>query len=119
MTGLIAALHPANAQALETQVQTALSGGTTPFADAHFMLAAEGGTVRVTQGTMASPAGTASLAGTIDVPNRAEHLRLAVRPAIKDAPELRIDLAGPIDHPARTPDLTGLAAWLMARSAVR
>jgi hypothetical protein len=61
-------------------------------------------------------AGAADVTGSVNLPSGTLDLRIALHPALPNPPEIAIRLAGPIDHPNRTPELAGLARFVAERA---
>jgi hypothetical protein len=99
-------------------VQAALRGGATPFDTLDVQAQADKGVVALRQSSFVAPSGTANLTGTVDLTGAAADLRLAIRPAVPDAPELGLRLTGPLDAMRRTPELADVSRWRTARAAV-
>ncbi len=95
----------------EADLRAALAGGGTGFE----WLAMEGdvdrGGFTLTRAALAGPAGTATASGTIDLTRALLALRLALVPAVADAPAIGLRLTGPVDTAARAPELAGAMRW--------
>ncbi len=100
------------------EVTAALAGGTTPFGALRVTAQADHGIVTIRQGSV-SPAGggSASIGGTIDLPDQSLDLRLDARPAMADAPQIGLRLTGKPGAAARTPELADLTRWRATREA--
>lgn len=107
LPGLAADLSDAGARA-------ALSEGVTPFATLAVQAQVAHGVVTLESGALAAPSGSVSLGGSIDLPGAAADLRLALRPATPEPPELALRLTGPLDAMQRTPELSDLIRWRAA-----
>lgn len=57
-------------------------------------------------------AGEAGATGDVNLPGQSFDLRIALRPAIQNPPEIAVQLTGPFDHPQRTLDLASLARFV-------
>ena len=95
----------------DAAVTAALAGGTTPFERLHVAAHAERGVITLDAGTLTLPPGTATLAGSIDLPDSSLDLRLAVRPAGAEGPEIGLAITGPTGAQLRTPELAELTRW--------
>lgn len=95
----------------DAAVQAALAGGTTQFDALHLTANADRGVITIRQGTLTLPSASATLGGTIDLPDQSLDLRLAARPAVPDAPEIGLLLSGKPDAVHRTPELADLTRW--------
>ena len=98
-------------------VQAALSGGATPFETLDVQAQAEKGVLALRTATLVARSGSATLTGSIDLPGSAADLRLAIRPAVPDAPEIGLRLTGPLEALRRTPELAEVTRWRIARAA--
>jgi hypothetical protein len=101
-----------NAAGLQTQIGTALQGGTTPFRQLDLALAAANGVVSATQGTIDTVAGTIAMSGNLNLPALSLDAHLAIQPGGPDRPVIGLRLIGPAAHPDRTTELAPLAQWL-------
>lgn len=101
----------------DADVQQALSGGATPFDALHLAAGLDRGVATIRQATLTAGAATATLGGTIDLPDRTLDLRLALRPAVPDPPEIGLRLTGAADAAARAPELADLTRWHAAQPA--
>ena len=129
-----AALADPNRNRLAAQASQALTGGASPFSEFNLPLLARRG-VLSGEGTLASPAGTARLSGSVDLLGGAADLRVVVRPetmrpdttrpdttrpdttrpdtaGAPPGPELGLRVTGPAAALVRTPELAGLALWV-------
>jgi hypothetical protein len=76
----------------------------------------EGGQVRLNAGLVTTEAGaTASIAGSADLARSALDLRLGVRPATPEAPELGLRVTGPAAMPHALPETADWARWRAER----
>lgn len=97
-------------------VEAALRGGATPFSALDVQVQADKGILTLRQASLTAPSGTASVTGSLDLPGAAADLRLAIRPAVPDAPEIGLRLTGPLDALRRTPELAEVMRWRTARA---
>ncbi len=96
-------------------VAAALAGGTTPFAALHVAARADHGVLTLRQGTLAfAGGGSATLGGTIDLPDQSLDLRLDARAAGAGAPDIGLRLTGRPEAAVRTPELADLTRWRAA-----
>ena len=101
----------------DAAVAAALAGGSTPFATLHVVAAADHGVVTMRQGTLAlSDGGSATLGGSIDLPDGTLALTLTAHPAGPDAPAIGLRLSGPAAAATRTPELADLTRWRAAQA---
>jgi uncharacterized protein involved in outer membrane biogenesis len=96
-------------------IRQALAGGTTPFATLTLTGHADHGDVVLQAGRLSGPAGEATASGVLDLPDASADIRIVLRPALADPPEIGLRLTGPLDAPRRTPELAGIARWRVAR----
>jgi uncharacterized protein involved in outer membrane biogenesis len=98
------------------------SGGGSGFDRLALHCSAERGIVSLSAGgpvggaTLSSPLGEATLSGSVDLPDAAADLRIALRPAMSDPPEIGLRLTGPLDALQRTPELAGVVGWRLAHA---
>jgi uncharacterized protein involved in outer membrane biogenesis len=112
------ALGNAEGSLSDAAVKRALAGGTTAFSRLDLVVRAERGVLQVTEGRMVGPAGTAGLTGSVDLPGDAADLRLGLRPAVPDPPDIGLRLAGPLEQLRREPELAAAALWRAEHAAV-
>jgi uncharacterized protein involved in outer membrane biogenesis len=101
----------------EDAVRAALAGGDTPFRSLDLQARIDRGVVTLPTVRMAAASGSASLTGAIDLPGASADLRLAIRPAVPDPPEIGLRLTGPLEQLARTPELADATRWRAAHAA--
>lgn len=103
------------ADLLEADVRAALSGGEMRFDRLAIEARIAAGVVVPSAARLTSPDGTVDLSGAIDLPGATADLRLTIRPALPDSPELGLRLGGRLDALTRTPELADLTRWRAAR----
>jgi hypothetical protein len=113
------ALGKLDGELSDASVRAALSGGATPFDSLHLTASVDHGVVTMRQAGFALPSASATLGGMIDLPGQAVNLRLAVRPALPDAPEIGVRFTGGPDAAYRTPELADVTRWRAARQDPR
>lgn len=96
-------------------LRAALSGGTTLFERLAVEGAIDRGGLTLARAAMSGPAGTVAVSGTIDLTRALLGLRLAVVPAVPDAPEIGLRISGPADAVVRVPELAGAVRWRSER----
>jgi AsmA-like C-terminal region/AsmA family len=101
---------------LEAALREALSGGATPFDRLDLTADLSRGNLRLRDAALASDAGEVALTGTVGLPGGTVDLRAVLRPAVPNAPEIGLRIAGPIGAPSRTPELAATALWLAERT---
>ena len=92
-------------------IRTALSGGSMAFDRLDITARADHGSVQITQAELRAASGTIGVTGSIDLPGSAADLRLALRPAVPNPPEIGLRLNGPLDALRRIPELAAVARW--------
>jgi uncharacterized protein involved in outer membrane biogenesis len=90
----------------------ALLNGATGFDLLNLMASISQGELMLNEGRMIGTAGVVHATGDMMLADGTLDVRLAVQPDVPHAPELGIRLTGPIEHPSRTPELSGLARWM-------
>ncbi len=108
-------LARAGADLAEADLRTALSGGTMAFDRLDGTAKVAGGIVTIEQADLAAPSGQIGFAGTFDLPRAGLDLRLTIRPAVTDSPELGLRLSGKLIAPERVPELSALIPWRAAK----
>jgi hypothetical protein len=98
----------------DASLRAALSGGTTAFDHVTLKAALTTGALTLSDSDIATPAGTARLAGLVDLTDHTGELRLAIHPNVADPPELAVRLSGRLDHPTRTLELANALVWRAA-----
>jgi hypothetical protein len=112
-----AASAGADALAAEAMVRRALTGGASAFERLDLTGQLDAGRLRIGEARIATESGAgASLAGEVDLSRGAFDLRLAVPPAVPEAPDLGLRLTGPADAPRRLPETSAWARWRAERS---
>ena len=90
-------------------VAAALAGGSTPFAALRVTAQADHGVIAIRQGALTlAGGGSATIGGTIDLPDQSLDLRLDALPAMPDGPLIGLRLTGKPDAAVRTPELADL-----------
>jgi hypothetical protein len=117
--GALAGIDLARAGPLLTEdaLRAMLAGGATPFEALTLAAHIERGVLRVTDASLAGPAGAIAATGAADLPGGDVDLHLALRPPVADPPTLGLRLSGPWDAPLRVPELADAARWREAHSA--
>ena len=103
----------------EERARVALAGGATNFDLLELTAQARRGSLQIQSAHLVAPSGDATASGTVDLPGESADLRLVIRPAMPDPPEIGLRLTGPIDALQRTPELAGVTTWRLARAAAR
>ena len=95
----------------EHDLRAALAGGGTGFERLLLEGDIERGGLALTRAAMSGPAGSVAASGTIDLGRAMLALRLAIAPAVPDAPEIGLRISGPVNAPERVPELAGAVRW--------
>ena len=95
----------------EDDLRAALAGGSTRFGRLLLEADLDRGGVTLSEASLAGPAGRGAARGTIDLSRALLALRLAIVPAVPDAPEIGLRLSGPAAAPERVPELAGAVRW--------
>jgi uncharacterized protein involved in outer membrane biogenesis len=95
----------------DSAVSSALSGGSMAFDRLDVTATAEHGSVQMKQAELRAVSGTIGITGNIDLPGAAADLRLALRPAVPNPPEIGLRLNGPFDALRRIPELAAVTRW--------
>ncbi len=115
LRSVVATGNSPDAAAAQSAVAEALRSGVTPFT----RLEADGtlshGTITLGRGAVTLPSGSIAATGSVDLPEEAIDVHLALQPALETAPVIGLRLIGPVAAPSRSPELAGLARWLAER----
>ncbi len=95
----------------DAKARAALSAGTTAFDRLVLGLSIDHGVVTVGQSALTAPAGHIQASGQLDLTSGRVDLRLGLRPAMPDSPEIGLRLNGITPALARTPELSALIRW--------
>ena len=101
--------------AAATTTRDALMGGSTSFDRLDLSGSIAHGDLSLDAAHMTSGAGVVELTGVVRLASDMLDLRVLLQPAVPDPPEIALRLAGPIDHPSRSPELARLSRWLADR----
>ena len=110
-----------SAAALATQVAAqsgaidAMESGSTEFDRLDVAASFAHGDLLLDFAQLRGGAGEARVTGGMNLASKAIDIRIALSPAVPDPPEVAVRLAGPLDHPNRTPELANLARWFAER----
>jgi uncharacterized protein involved in outer membrane biogenesis len=99
----------------EEALRAALSGGATAFERLAMDGTIDRGGLTLTRAALSGPAGAVTATGTIDLTRALLALRLAVVPAVPEAPEIGLRVTGPADAVVRVPELAGAVRWRSER----
>ena len=101
--------------AAATTTRDALMGGNTGFDRLDLGGTIAHGDLSLDAARMTSDAGVAEFTGVVGLASDTLDMRILLRPAIPDPPEIVLRLTGPIEHPNRLPELARLSRWLADR----
>ncbi len=113
LAALRAALQAGGPGALDA-ARAALSGGDTAFDTLGLAGTLSGGVLTLAETGLRGPAGTVALTGGIDIGGAGLDLHATLLPALPDAPQAGLVLAGPAAQPHVVPQLADLARFLAA-----
>lgn len=110
-----AATQQTDPVAAEKAANDALGSGITGFDRLEISGTVAHGDVLIDSARMQGSAGEALAAGDISLPNHSLDLRITLRPAMDNPPQIAVRLSGPIDRPQRTPELASVARFVAER----
>jgi hypothetical protein len=117
LSAAAAASGEADPLAAEAAVRRALTAGATAFDRLELEGRAEAGRVVLEAGRTATEGGAAAtLSGEADLPRGTLDLRIALRPAAPEAPDLGLRITGPAATPRILPETAAWARWRAERS---
>ncbi len=96
---------------LEADLRRALSGGSFAFDKVEATAALANGALVLSSADVTAPSGVGRLSGLVDIAGQSAELRLVLRPAVDQPPELAVRISGPWAHPARTLEIAGAQVW--------
>lgn len=92
-------------------IRAALSGGSMGFDRLDVAARADHGSLRITEAALRAVSGAMGMTGSVDLSGSTADLRLALRPAVPDPPEIGLRLNGPLDALRRIPELAAVVRW--------
>ncbi len=92
-------------------ISSALSGGSMAFDRLDVIARVDHGSIQMKEAQLRAVSGTIGITGSIDLPESAADLRLALRPAVPNPPEIGLRLNGPFDALRRIPELAAVTRW--------
>jgi len=95
----------------DSGVSSALSGGSMAFDRLDVIAGADHGSIQMKEAQLRAVSGTIGITGSIDLPGSAADLRLALRPAVPNPPEIGLRLNGPFEALRRIPELAAVTRW--------
>ena len=117
LPALSAALRQDAADAATDQpVRSALDGGLTRFDQLDLKAVVTRGVLDLGGSTLLAPAGRAAVSGSVDLSDRELDLAAAIRPAVPDAPEIRLRVTGAAGALRRFPDLADVTRWRLQQT---
>jgi AsmA-like C-terminal region/AsmA family len=111
----LAAENP-DAVAAQSAASDALALGVSAFDRLDVAASVAHGYLSLDAARLRGSGGIAEATGGMNLATRMLDLRIALRPALPDPPEIAIRLTGPMDHPVRTPELASLARFVAERA---
>ena len=116
---ILTLLQPTGAASVPADVQSAIAeslrNGVTPFSRMDLAGMLSRGTLTLSRGDIATPAGSIAATGNLDLPGEAIDAHLALQPAFEHSPLIGLRLIGPVATPSRSPELADLTRWLAQR----
>jgi AsmA-like C-terminal region len=106
------AVDKPDAEAAEAAAGDALASGATGFDQLDLSASLSHGDLALDRGRLTGIAGEARFSGGVNLATQGLDLRITLRPALPNPPEIVIRVTGPIDHPKRTPELANLTRWM-------
>jgi uncharacterized protein YhdP len=117
LPAVTAALRPTPGEvATDAALRAALAGGQTRFDQLDLKAAVTRGVLDLGGSTLTAPGGQVAISGTIDLGGDELDLAAAIRPAVPDAPEIRLRLSGAANDPRRFPDLADVTRWRLQQA---
>jgi len=101
----------------EAAARASLAGGSMKFDRLGLDATIDRGQMTIGTALVEAPSGQLRLTGAVDLLNGTAALHVTARPQVADPPDIGLTLTGPLDAPKRTPELAGVAKWLVARAA--
>jgi hypothetical protein len=104
-------LAAAGALLLEADLRRALGGGSFGFDQIEVAATLANGALTLQSADVTSSSGTARLTGLVDIAGETAELRLSLRPAVAQPPEIAVRLSGPWARPSRILEITEAQVW--------
>jgi hypothetical protein len=95
----------------DADLLAALAGGTTAFSQFDVSASLRNGAALIGTAPFTAISGKGALQGLLDIAGQTAELRLAIRPAVPDAPEIALRLSGPLATLNRTPEIADAQKW--------
>jgi hypothetical protein len=108
------AIEKPDPKSAQMAADDALQSGTTGFDRLEIAASLAHGDLVIDSANMTGAAGQAHGSGRMSLAAGTIDARIEVEPALPDPPQVTLRLAGPIDHPNRTTELSDLARWMAA-----
>eukprot|EP01037_Dinobryon_pediforme_P010907 gene10907-10989_t len=99
------------AKLADADLLAAFAGGTTAFSQFDVSANLHNGAALIAGAPFTAIGGKGSLQGLLDIAGQTAELRLAIRPAVPDAPEIALRVSGPLAAPNRTPEIADAQKW--------
>lgn len=100
----------------EAAARASVAGGTMKFDRFGLDATIDRGQMTIGTALIEAPSGQLRFTGAVDLPNGTAALHVTARPQVADPPDIGLTLTGPLGAPKRTPELAGVAKWLVARA---
>ena len=107
-------LPRAGATLADADLRAALAGGTTLFSTFDINATLRNGAALIADSPFTAAGGSGTLSGLLDIAGQTSELRLAMRPAVPDPPEIALRISGPLAAPNRTAELADAQKWRAA-----
>lgn len=101
----------------EAAARASLAGGSMKFDRLGLDATIDRGQMTIGTALVEASSGQLRFTGAVDLPNGTAALHVTARPQVADPPDIGLTLTGPLGAPKRTPELAGVAKWLVARAA--
>ncbi len=98
----------------DADLRAALAGGTTTFSTFDINATLRNGAAVIADSSFTAAGGSGSLSGLLDIAGQTSELRLAIRPAAPDPPEIALRISGPLAAPNLTAELADAQKWRAA-----
>lgn len=99
----------------DADLRAALAGGATSFSIFDINATLRNGAALIAPSPFTAAGGSGDLSGLLDIAGQTSELRLAMRPAVPDPPEIALRISGPLAAPNRTAELADAQRWRAAQ----
>lgn len=104
-------LHAPSGASEPNSLRKAIESGSTPFQHLTLRAVISHGILSLEQADLSGASGTAQASGSVVLPGSTADLRIMLRPALPNGPEIGVQLNGALAAPDRTPELAALERW--------